>query len=124
VISPAGFEHFFREMAELAAAGPPQPADVMALADRYGLQFGRPDWLPDLIARYPPHPAARRLTAPAPSSASDDAADDPTLLDPRRCGIKVARAVPGGAGYPGRGGGLWLRMVLPVGLVTWLVPSG
>jgi len=25
VISPAGFEHFFREMAELAAAGPPQP---------------------------------------------------------------------------------------------------
>ena len=67
VISPAGFEHFFREMAELAAAGPPQPADVMALADRYGLQFGRPDWLPDLIARYPPHPAARRLTAPAPN---------------------------------------------------------
>lgn len=52
VISPAGFEHFFREMAGLAAAGAPQPADVMALADRYGLQFGRPDWLPDLIARY------------------------------------------------------------------------
>jgi hypothetical protein len=24
----------------------------MALADRYGLQFGQPDWLPDLIARY------------------------------------------------------------------------
>jgi hypothetical protein len=24
----------------------------MALADRYGLRFGRPDWLPDLIARY------------------------------------------------------------------------
>jgi hypothetical protein len=23
-----------------------------ALADRYGLQFGQPDWLPDLIARY------------------------------------------------------------------------
>ena len=28
------------------------------------------------------------------------------------------------AGYPGRGGGLWLRMILPAGLVTWLVPSG
>jgi hypothetical protein len=24
----------------------------MALANRYGLQFGQPDWLPDLIARY------------------------------------------------------------------------
>ena len=52
VISPAGFEHFFREMADLAAAGPPQLPEVMALADRYGLQFGQPDWLPDLIARY------------------------------------------------------------------------
>ena len=29
-----------------------------------------------------------------------------------------------GAGYPGRGGGLWLRMILPAGLVTRLVPSG
>src|SRR5215472_10850634 len=52
VISPAGFEHFFREMAELTAAGPPQFPDVMALADRYGLYFGQPDWLPELIARY------------------------------------------------------------------------
>jgi hypothetical protein len=26
--------------------------------------------------------------------------------------------------YPGLGGGLWLRMVFPAGLVTWLVPSG
>jgi quercetin dioxygenase-like cupin family protein len=52
VISPAGFEHFFRKMAKLAAAGPPQPADVMALAGRHGLQFGRPDWPADLIAQY------------------------------------------------------------------------
>jgi hypothetical protein len=52
VISPAGFEHFFRELVDLAAEGPPQPADVMALAGRYGLQFGRPDWLPGLISRY------------------------------------------------------------------------
>ena len=60
VISPAGFEHFFRELADLTAAGPPQPADFMALADRYGLQGGQPDWLPGLIARYhltpPPSP--------------------------------------------------------------------
>jgi hypothetical protein len=39
-------------MADLAAAGPPQLPEVMALADRYGLQFGQPDWLPELIARY------------------------------------------------------------------------
>src|ERR1700736_1624979 len=52
VISPAGFEHFFREMADLTAAGPPQFPEVMALADRYGLQLGQPDWLPELIARY------------------------------------------------------------------------
>lgn len=52
VISPAGFEHFFRELADMMTAGPPQFADVVALADRYGLQFGRPAWLPDLISRY------------------------------------------------------------------------
>lgn len=52
VISPAGFEHFFRELADMMTAGPPQFADVMALADRYGLQFGQPAWLPDLISRY------------------------------------------------------------------------
>jgi hypothetical protein len=27
-------------------------------------------------------------------------------------------------GYPGWGGGLWLRMIFPWGLVAWLVPSG
>jgi quercetin dioxygenase-like cupin family protein len=52
VISPAGFEHFFRELAELVAQGPPDPNELMPLAERYGLQFGRPDWLPDLISRY------------------------------------------------------------------------
>jgi len=52
VISPAGFEHFFRELAGMLAAGPPDPAGIAALADRYGLQFGEPDWLPDLISRY------------------------------------------------------------------------
>jgi len=52
VISPAGFEHFFRELAEAMAAGPPRPEDIGALADKYGLQFGEPDWLPGLISRY------------------------------------------------------------------------
>ena len=52
VISPAGFEHFFRELAEIVAAGPPEPAQMAELANRYGLQFGRPDWLPGIIDRY------------------------------------------------------------------------
>jgi hypothetical protein len=35
--------------------------------------------------------------------------------------VSVSRAR---GGYPGRGGGLWLWMTLPPGLLTWLVPSG
>jgi quercetin dioxygenase-like cupin family protein len=52
IISPAGFENFFRELSELLATGPPEPEQVPALAARYGLQFGEPDWLPDVISRY------------------------------------------------------------------------
>ncbi|MET1231551.1 MAG: cupin domain-containing protein [Candidatus Limnocylindrales bacterium] len=52
VISPAGFEEFFREMTDLTAAGRPDPADVAALAQRYQLPFAQPDWLPDVVARY------------------------------------------------------------------------
>jgi hypothetical protein len=36
----------------------------------------------------------------------------------------VLRLRPSRAGYPARGGGLWLRMILPAGLRAWLVPSG
>lgn len=52
IISPAGFENFFRELSELLAAGPPEPGQVPALAQHYGLQFGEPDWLPDVISRF------------------------------------------------------------------------
>src|SRR5665213_57192 len=52
VISPSGFEVFFRELSEMLAAGPPDPDLLGALAARYGLEFGRPEWLPDVIARY------------------------------------------------------------------------
>lgn len=52
IISPAGFENFFRELSEMLAFGPPDPTVIPALTDRYGLQFGEPDWLPDIIARY------------------------------------------------------------------------
>jgi quercetin dioxygenase-like cupin family protein len=50
IISPAGFEGFFREL--VAMAGPPEPAAMAEAADRYGLPFAEPDWLPDVISRY------------------------------------------------------------------------
>ena len=60
VISPAGFERFFREMTDMTAIGRPDPGDVAALAARYRLPFAQPDWLPDLIARYELTPPAGR----------------------------------------------------------------
>jgi quercetin dioxygenase-like cupin family protein len=52
IISPAGFEHFFREVAEILAAGPAAAGQGDDLIERYGLEFEEPEWLPDLIARY------------------------------------------------------------------------
>jgi mannose-6-phosphate isomerase-like protein (cupin superfamily) len=52
IISPSGFENFFRELSEILAGGPPDPEQLMPLAVRYGIQLGQPGWLPDVIARY------------------------------------------------------------------------
>ncbi len=52
IISPAGFENFFREVADIVASGVPPAEQVPGLAERYGLQFAVPDWLPDVIARF------------------------------------------------------------------------
>ena len=52
IISPAGFEEFFREVSEMIAAGPLEPGQGGDLAERYGLEFGQPEWLPGLISRY------------------------------------------------------------------------
>jgi mannose-6-phosphate isomerase-like protein (cupin superfamily) len=52
IISPAGFEHFFHEVTEMIAAGPVAAERGADLAERYGLEFEQPAWLPDLIARY------------------------------------------------------------------------
>jgi quercetin dioxygenase-like cupin family protein len=53
VISPAGFENFFRELSELLlSVSEPDVSRIAEIAGRYGLQFGRPDWLPDVISRY------------------------------------------------------------------------
>src|SRR5918994_6395238 len=60
IISPAGFEHCFREVADLVETGPPPALDTLvALAASYGVEFGDAEWLPDVITRYqlnPPMP--------------------------------------------------------------------
>ena len=52
IISPAGFEGFFRELAGLTASGPVELPTIAKLAETYQLPFAEPDWLPDVIARY------------------------------------------------------------------------
>lgn len=52
IISPAGFEDFFRRFSALNAAGPMTMEQVGALAGEYGLPFAEPEWLADVIARY------------------------------------------------------------------------
>lgn len=52
IISPAGFEGFFRGFADLNDAGPIDLAEVAALASDYGSPYAKPDWLEDVIARY------------------------------------------------------------------------
>jgi quercetin dioxygenase-like cupin family protein len=59
IISPAGFEGFFRELADLVEAGPPPPEAMEELATAYGLTFGDAAWLPDVIARYHLNPPPR-----------------------------------------------------------------
>lgn len=60
IITPAGFERFFAELADMVAAGPLEVPAAAELASRYGLPFAEPEWLPDVIRRYgltpPPAP--------------------------------------------------------------------
>jgi quercetin dioxygenase-like cupin family protein len=53
IISPAGFEKYFVELAEAVAAagGVPDPAAMGAIAGRFGLSFDLGE-VPDLVARY------------------------------------------------------------------------
>ena len=51
VITPAGFERFFLQLAEMFEAGPPDPATLESLAATYGLFFD-PTWVPDLMQRH------------------------------------------------------------------------
>lgn len=51
VITPAGFERFFLELAEAFEAGAPDPAALETLAGSYGLFFDA-SWVPELMAAY------------------------------------------------------------------------
>jgi quercetin dioxygenase-like cupin family protein len=52
IITPAGLEKFFRDVADLVEAGSPTMEDVVALSASYGVQFEDPPWWPDLLNRY------------------------------------------------------------------------
>ncbi len=52
IISPAGFERFFMELADLVDSGGFTFEAMAGIASRYGLSFGSPNWLPDVVARF------------------------------------------------------------------------
>src|SRR4051812_19906001 len=63
VITPGGFENYFRELSELLVSPATDPAgqgvrdlhelsEFAELAEKYGLTYGTPDWLDDVVDRY------------------------------------------------------------------------
>ncbi|BAL88349.1 hypothetical protein AMIS_31290 [Actinoplanes missouriensis 431] len=52
VISPAGFELFFRAVADMIEADDPDPERGAALAAEHGLQFVDTPWLADVVRRF------------------------------------------------------------------------
>ena len=52
IISPPGFEEFFREFVDMTDAGAPDPERIAGLSERYALPFAQPDWLDDIVTRY------------------------------------------------------------------------
>jgi mannose-6-phosphate isomerase-like protein (cupin superfamily) len=51
IISPAGFEQFFRELIDLGGVGSAAPEQLAQLCGRYELEM-RPETVPDLIQRF------------------------------------------------------------------------
>ena len=51
IISPAGFERYFQELIELFQDGPPSPAVIGPIAERYGLELD-PSSIPGLCAEH------------------------------------------------------------------------
>jgi hypothetical protein len=52
VISPAGFEDFFRDFADITDKRAPSPEEIAEIAARYRLPFAQPEWLPEVIKRF------------------------------------------------------------------------
>jgi quercetin dioxygenase-like cupin family protein len=52
IITPAGFEGFFRGLTEMTALGAPDPEAVAELGARFGMPFAQPDWLPEIVERF------------------------------------------------------------------------
>src|SRR5690348_12648682 len=51
IISPAGFEQFFRELSDLGGAMTADPADLARLSERYALEM-QPESVPELVQRF------------------------------------------------------------------------
>jgi mannose-6-phosphate isomerase-like protein (cupin superfamily) len=51
IISPAGFEQFFRELCDLGGAMAADPDEFARLRERYGLEM-QPDTIPGLVERF------------------------------------------------------------------------
>jgi hypothetical protein len=52
IIVPGGFESYFSELADLLATHTTGPGDYAELATKYGLTYGRPGWLDEVVERY------------------------------------------------------------------------
>jgi MFS family permease len=119
---------------------PPQLPEVMALADRYGLQGGQPDWLADLIARYhltPPSGPERPVIGGIGQRILDQAALASALcgLAPTAAALVAARLAQGiggaliapnvlsiiGVAYPGPAR---VRAITIDGMVMGLAAAG
>ena len=51
IISPAGFERFFRELVDLGGIAQATPEQFLELTQRYGLEV-QPDTIPELLERF------------------------------------------------------------------------
>jgi mannose-6-phosphate isomerase-like protein (cupin superfamily) len=51
IISPAGFEQFFRELSDLGGAMNADPAEFARLSERYAVEM-RPESVPELVQRF------------------------------------------------------------------------
>lgn len=52
IIIPGGFEQYFGDLGDLMAAGVTDRAALGALAEKYGVTYGHPEWLDDVVRRY------------------------------------------------------------------------